>query len=424
MLIELYGKNFGCFRDEFHLSMLATPIDPDSDRGIIEAHINGEDEPLRLLRSVAIYGANASGKSTVLRAAHALANFIKTSGSTASDQPLQYYEPFALGVDTNRPVMLGMKAVIDQVVYDYFIEYGEAEFLRERLTRLGAEPESILIDRVGELAGGTWKEHEQFELLTKAFRRNALILSLADSITPEIASSIAVGLRRLLTGGALSSTSEKVGAQEHAAKRAFEDRYFNEWLLNRLKSADVGVVGLKSKPTRRMWPTPGADGRMRFRIRNTPRLVLMHEGEEGPVPLPYSRESLGTQRLVEIAPLLFDLMSDKSNPHTMASFVDELDTSMHPLLVEDIIRHLNCDLTRSQICGQLIFTTHETALLDGEAKDAVLRRDQIYFTEKDAAGASRLFSVAEFKERNNLNVRRRYLQGRYGALPSLGTVSE
>ena len=74
--------------------------------------------------------------------------------------------------------------------------------------------------------------------------------------------------------------------------------------------------------------------------------------------------------------------------------------------------------------GQLIFATHETALLDAEAKDAVLRRDQVYLTEKDSSGASRLYSVAEFKERNNLNLRRRYLQGRYGALPALGQFGD
>ncbi|NJL31661.1 MAG: hypothetical protein HC898_08535 [Phycisphaerales bacterium] len=64
MLLELYGQNFGCFRDKFVLSMLATDIDPGSDRGIIEVEVEGEKEPLRLLRAVAIYGANASGKST------------------------------------------------------------------------------------------------------------------------------------------------------------------------------------------------------------------------------------------------------------------------------------------------------------------------------------------------------------------------
>ena len=108
----------------------------------------------------------------------------------------------------------------------------------------------------------------------------------------------------------------------------------------------------------------------------------------------------------------------------MAAFVDELHESLHPKMLEAIIREFNCDTPMNQVHGQLIFATHETALLDGEAWTALLRRDQIYLTEKDASGAARLYSVAEFKERNNLNIRRRYLQGRYGALPSLGAISD
>lgn len=107
-----------------------------------------------------------------------------------------------------------------------------------------------------------------------------------------------------------------------------------------------------------------------------------------------------------------------------AVFVDELDASLHPVLLQGLIRHLNRELPLERARGQLIFATHETTLLDDEAKEAVLRRDQVYLAEKDATGAPRLFSVAEFRERNNLNIRHRYLQGRYGALPALGSFAE
>ncbi len=83
MLIELFGRNFGSFRDEFHLSMLATDIDPGNPRGIVEVPLEGEDEPLRLLRCAAIYGPNASGKSTVLRAAAALEHLLSSSAQAS-----------------------------------------------------------------------------------------------------------------------------------------------------------------------------------------------------------------------------------------------------------------------------------------------------------------------------------------------------
>lgn len=133
--------------------------------------------------------------------------------------------------------------------------------------------------------------------------------------------------------------------------------------------------------------------------------------------LDYERESMGTRRLVELVPFLHDLTH---GPEGQAYFIDEIGASIHPHLLHAFVRRFNCDTEPESVRGQLIFATHETVMLDAEAKDAVLRRDQAYFTEKDHSGASRLYSVAEFRERNNLNLRRRYLQGRYGALPSLG----
>jgi AAA15 family ATPase/GTPase len=124
---------------------------------------------------------------------------------------------------------------------------------------------------------------------------------------------------------------------------------------------------------------------------------------------------------VNWAPLIYDLMH---RGHPRAAFVDEFDASMHPLLIRALVEHFNCEVPKHEARGQLVFATHETTLLDDEAKDAVLRRDQIYLTEKDSTGAARLYSVADFRERNNLNIRKRYLQGRYGALPSLGTLTE
>ena len=119
--------------------------------------------------------------------------------------------------------------------------------------------------------------------------------------------------------------------------------------------------------------------------------------------------------------MLFDL-AHEARPQ--AIFVDEIDRSLHPVLLQGIVRHLNCEIPLKAVRGQLIFATHDTTLIDAEAKTAVLRRDQIYLTEKDASGAARLYSVAEFKERNNLNLRHRYLQGRYAVLPSLGAFAE
>jgi hypothetical protein len=426
MLVEFYGANFGCFRDEFRLSLLATDIEPDSERGVLEVTVDGDDEPLRLLRMAAIYGPNASGKSTVVRAASALSYLLALSAQFTSDTPLAPHEPFAFGEQRDDGVTLGAVAVVDGVVYDYTLTFGRHTVRRERLKRLGAARPTVLFERVDQSVSGAWTDDEQFGLLTRSFRPNALLLSLADSLTPGLAGPIAVGLRRALHTTTALPVPWTAYRPRTVAERLKKDSLFREWLVAQLRTADVGVVDIDvRKVSRPAGDTDGADavdaGGARRRLGASQyRIALMHAGHSGPVSLPYGRESHGTRRLIELSPELYDVAHGEPG----ALFVDEIDASLHPVLLDGLIRHLNAGLRMADVRGQLVFATHETALIDHEARDAALRRDQVYFTEKDNTGASRLYSVAEFRERNNLNMRRRYLQGRYGALPALGASEE
>jgi len=130
---------------------------------------------------------------------------------------------------------------------------------------------------------------------------------------------------------------------------------------------------------------------------------------------------MGTQSFLELAPIIYSLANCKK---PICYFLDEIEQSLHPTLLRGMLDHFNCQMPMDKVHGQLIFSTHETSLIDAEAKNAVFRRDQIYLTDKDASGAARLYSVAEFNERNNLNIKKRYLEGRYGAIPTVGPFSE
>ena len=422
MLLELYGQNFGCFRDEFRLSMLATDVDPGADRGIVKIKLEDDGEPLRLLRAVAIYGPNGSGKSTVIRAARGLRHLISETRRRhfRSDSLLRPYEPFALAAHGLNPVRLGIKAFIEGRVYDYELQFGRAKLLSERLHWLKANGDTVLFRREGQEVSGEWTKDERFTLLAKDFRPNALLLSLADRLTPALAKNIAVGIRRLLTSfdtPVQDLAPPWFSTDSSVARRARDDSEFSAWLLSQLKSADVGVVELRTRGENVHVASLFGE----TEVEKFVRLFLLHQGESGLFPIPYAYESHGTRKLIELAPMLFEL-AHGARPH--AVFIDEIDESLHPVLLQGIIRHFNCDIPMDKVRGQLIFVTHDTSLIDAEAKNALLRRDQIYLTEKDASGAARLYSVAEFRERNNLNLRRRYLQGRYGALPSLGTFGE
>lgn len=433
MLIEFYGKNFGCFRDEFRLSMLATDIEPESDRGVVEVRVEGDDEPLRLLRAVALYGPNASGKSTIIRAASALRYLLRNTPLIASDAALPPYEPFALDSHASQPIEFGAKVVIQGHVYDYHIVFSRSAIHSEQLTQLSGGEPLVLVDRNGRHTDGAWTDDPQFELIRKGYRDNVLLLALADRLVPKLAKRIAVGLMALLRTN-MPDGAYPFAHMHHStvASRIRKDPDFAEWLLNRLRAADFGIIDFKTKEVREVTRLPSAadedfEGSGESVEISTIQLSLAHNGEAGPVLIPYSRESLGTQRTIELSPVLFDLAHQR---RPIAQFVDEFDASMHPQLIQALVRQINCELPPDAIRGQLIFATHETTLLDrdaqavDDAEQAVLRRDQVYFTDKDVVGASRLFSLAEFRERNNLNIRKRYLQGRYGALPAIGSFSE
>jgi hypothetical protein len=412
MLIEFFGENFRCFRDEFRLSMLATGIDPDSNRGTVSVQVNGDPEPLRLLRAAAIYGANASGKSAVLQAAQALSYLMLLAGRFRSDEPIRVYEPFAGAEAMRKPVRLGLKAVVNGDVYDYEASFNDRQVLSERRE---------------QHVEGDWTHDEQFMLIGKEFRPNALLLSLADSLTPRLARGIAPALARLLDFHDGSGIRAQLAWSQPAARLAAQDSKFRDWLLRQLRSADVGVFDLTVRRQRRtkeegqatLFEEIADDSGETSSPREASRysFTFSHAGPEGLFLVPFESESYGTRKVVELAPVLYSLFSQ---PQATASFVDEIGASLHPVLLSGLIRHINCEARPQTAQGQLIFATHELSLIDDEARDAILRRDQVYFTEKDSQGVARLYSLAEFKERQNMNLRKRYLEGRYGAIPALG----
>jgi len=420
MLIELFGRNFGPFRDEFRLSLEAANIDPEVKGGVIEVPLEGEDEPLRLLRCAAIYGPNASGKSSVLLAAAALGFLLSRSATFESDQPIPPYEPFLLDEWSERPVMLGVRGVVKGRVYEYAVEFDKSRFVLERLVECGPEKDEVLFKRDNQEVSGSWTTEKQFNLFSDSFRPNALLLSLADRFAPTLASGLSVGLRELLGHHDFASGASWFGVGNVAERATKDASAFGDWLRDWIRHADVGVVDYDTVGITHS-PRPEEEGKTASLPRKPKMWMfkLKHAGPREPVPFHYGQESVGTHKMIELAPYIYDLTHGDTD---RAIFVDEMGASVHPALLTAVIRQFNRDTPDDRVRGQLIFAAHETALFEGETKSAPLRRDQVYFTEKDSTGASSLFSMVEFKERNNLNLRKRYLQGRYGALPAPGPM--
>lgn len=426
MLIELFGRNFGCFRDPFSLSLLATDIEPGSDEGVVEVEVEGDDEPLRLLRCAAIYGPNASGKSTLLRAASALGYLIAESGSFASDRKLAPHEPFMLDDESAQaPVQLGARFVVGNRAYIYAIEFDRSRFALEELIELGRDGDVALLvrhgDRVGGV-GGEWTKHPSFDLLRKSFRSNALLLSLADQFVPDLAAELTTALKQMLhvidaTEWEHASMWRR-GPSTHVARQMAKDQAFAAWMLDLLNRADTGIESYTIREYTRPIPDQ-EDADDELASRRLYGVDFKHRGQGGPRTIPYRRESLGTRKTVELG---WHFRQLSHGDDFVASFIDEIAASMHPQLLRALIGSFNRETPMSRVRGQLIFATHETSLLEGDSDLAPLRRDQVYFTEKATNGAARLYSLSEFGERNNLNLRKRYLQGRYGAIPAIGDL--
>ncbi len=442
MLIEFYGKNFGCFRDEFRLSMVAADIDPGNDRGIVEVQLDGHKEPLRLLRAAAIFGANASGKSTVLRAAGALGSMLRYSafgggwrgddgsgGDLYAGLPSGTLKPFALG-KASENCELGVHAAVDGKLYHYQVAATTKRVEEEQLQQVGIDGEgTVLFHRHGKQVTGQWRDQEggNFSVICKDFRGDALLLSLAAAMAPMQARKIWHGLCRAL-GVSTAAELRPSGFQPRIADQVLrhllhEDDDFRRWTEERLRAADTGITRIEIKKKREPSASPGAESQQSlFTPMPHYSISLRHAGDGVECELPFHLESDGTRAMLRLAPAVYGLTHP--TPSAATFFVDEIHESLHPALLRAIISHFNCDTPKERVYGQLIFATHETSLLDGEAKDNILRRDQVYFTKKLADGAATLYSLVEFKERNNLNLRKRYLEGRYGALPNVDQLGK
>lgn len=178
-------------------------------------------------------------------------------------------------------------------------------------------------------------------------------------------------------------------------------------ILKLLQIADLGILDLKVVVEK---------GRKERGMVN-PRIKLLHQSSCAESWLDLQEESQGTQTLFRMAAPIFESLLKGR-----VLLVDELESSLHPLLGLEIVRLFNSPKSNPNN-AQLIFTTHDTNLLGNTVGDPPLRRDQIWFTEKDKEGATRVYPLTDYKPRKEENLERGYLQGRYGAIPFIGHSS-
>jgi predicted ATPase len=410
MLIRFEVSNFRSIHAPVELSMVAVDTDRAEARAIPSL---GES----LLHVAAIFGPNASGKSNIIAALTWVRDAVQISLRDWDDSiPI---EPFAFAGGLEQSSEFTVESVIDGVRFEYVLELDGSSVAYEGLFHYPEKKRRRIFEREGselKLQRGLGHLSGTRELLTD----RTLALSAARRFDEPLVSRFASDLLRLQTLGLTSRGPQPPMSYLGPTMNLFEQQSDSYQLalfasdelvefslddraqaLALLRLADLGIDDVVVGDPE----TSAAGVSRRDRAR---RLRLVHRTADGPVPLDFAVESEGTRTWFKlIGPVLAALKQGS------VLLFDELDASLHPTLSAQLIG-LFQDPATNPCDAQLIFTTHDTSLLNH------LNRDEVWLTEKSEDGSTRLGALADFageRVRTSVNLEKAYLHGRFGALP-------
>lgn len=416
MLIQFSVTNFLSFRDETVLS-----LSTNKDNSHSENLLSYKNE--RILPSVAIYGANAAGKSNLHKALTAAIIMIRNSNNLQVNQPLMV-----------TPFLLDSKSRFDKTKFDFIYTYNDVKYeygfvldsnhvWEEYLYEYKSSKPSLIFER-SEINKYkfTTKTKSQLSQIVDKNTSNKLFLATATSWNSDLTRDAYMWFATMIDTYD-SQNLEDLMYTEFDRHQNNNDSSLNKFMLHLLQKADINISNFNYESIKRevnqlpfelppelqglMNPIPSAK-----KVLEQRRIITSHQvvenGEKKEYPLNYFDESNGTKRLFTYGPVLKNALE---NGRTI--IIDEIDNALHPAMTKSLIEMFqNPNINKNN--AQLIFNTHEISLLDLN----LFRRDQIYFVEKNnKTGVSDLYSLDEFSPRKSENIQKRYLQGRYGAMP-------
>lgn len=420
MLLQFSVSNYRCFRQLQTLNLAASGQDKSLPENCINAELPGLAGK-QWLRGVAVYGANASGKTTVIEALRALATMVTQSASmTDPEDPIPQVEPFALAPEeAESPTAFGVVMVAGGVRYEYRVAATRKRIWHESLRAFPGPKAQMWYcrDWNAEAAAYEWTPErpsgfERDRRLEGDTLANMLFLSKHVASNRQELEPVFRWFKSRLRFLDLSARS-KLGlafTQDQVEKKT--ELY--QPIMELLRHADLGITGARvirtTLPEEMLKMIEGAPSAMQEQLRNhlqlKPELLHRALASDG-VPLPWDSESAGTHRFFALAGPWLNILA---NGYTV--FVDELETSMHPLMVRELLRLLFSARTNPH-GAQIVFTTHNPLLLDM----TLIRRDQVWFTDKDEAGEGHLYPLTDYAPRNTESLVRGYMSGRYGGVP-------
>ncbi|MEH2350879.1 MAG: ATP-binding protein [Nostoc sp.] len=422
MLIEFSVGNYRSFKEQVTFSMVVAKLVAE-DKKLDENNVFEIDDDLKLLKSAAIYGANASGKSNLATALAFMRWFmINSSKETQSTEKIGV-ERFKLSTETEeKPSFFEIVFLMNGKRYRYGFEATLDKVVSEWLFYVPKSKETKLFER--KLDKISVSKTYKADGIQQKTRHNALFLSVSAQFNVQIAEKI---LDCLTNKVKIISGLDDSGYQGYTVNCLMNNTNKDE-IIQLIKKLDLGFGDVKveeSEVTVDSFLIEFPDEIKNFILKNAGGKVIsiqtMHRkfDEKGNIMSTKelfnlnNQESEGTQKVFSLAGPLVDTLKNGQ-----VLIIDEFDARIHPLISRAIVELFNSNETNPNN-AQLIFMTHDTNLLNNK----LFRRDQIWFTEKNRYGATDLYSLAEYNISNDASFENDYIQGRYGAIPYIGNLN-
>jgi len=445
MLVRLVIENLFSFGDRKEFNTI-----PNQRLKTLDHHkynLNGFD----VLKTSSIYGANGAGKSNLIKSLNLLQRLVIKEEIPFKLKNTQF--KFNSNNDSKKQV-IAIEFIQDETSFYYGIELLNNIICTEELylSGLGLKEDSLIYERkTNEDEVTTIKFLDDFEkdeksqilksiLLEEFIKPNEPILKLISNRENKFLLDVKKAFNWFTDTLQIITPSSKPSALAH---RIDIDVKLKEYAEELMCSFNIGVTSLSSekksmedffgednseeidKWTKRVEESPKK--MLSIRIDRSLEIVIVkenkniwikslqieHSGANNKTAMfELDEESDGTIRLLDFVPAFQDIILKKK-----VYIIDEIERSIHPLLIKELVNKFSLDPDTK---GQLIFTTHESNLLDQN----MFRQDEIWFTEKDKSGSTDLYSLSDFKEHKTIDIRKGYLNGRYGSIPFLGNLKD
>ena len=383
MVLEIRLSNMFSFRDEVTLDLQAAKIQTKKAREL-EGNLFSVDGE-KMLKSVALFGANASGKSNVIKAIRACVNMVRSSHNYNVDTRFAI-SPFKFEDYANKPSSFYIRFLLNGVEYEYSFSFMHDEIITETLYYYPNGRKSLVFSR-DESRGTEKKDIYEFKTVIKRpfdvadnTSKKTLYISRASQMDREIAQKIFLFFCNDIV-------LDYQVANIDSLDNLFKER--KEQMLEVLRTADSDIIDFKIQ-----------NNAITTFHRTNPSVAFDFETEE----------SEGTKTLFRMMVRMIGIIHEGK-----MLLVDEIDNSLHTQLVEFVIGMFN-----HSAHAPLIYPTHNTHLLNTDFQ----RRDQVYFVNKREDGSSDLYSLFDFKDfRDTLDMEKAYLQGRFDAIPTISNLT-